>query len=127
MTTPDPQPDTGPTPDCAETAAHAILGLVATHPGTFARLRVARLVAGFAVPMPDATLMASTGPYTTVVVDWPLRDMVGLVDALIDGGLIAQTTSPRPMLVLTIAGFRALAALDDAQGLQLVGADARCR
>lgn len=104
-----------PTPEeqtSAEVAAHAILELVATHPGQFGRLRTARLVSGYAVPLDDPDVVASTTPYTSVVVHWPLRDAVMLADALISGGLIAQTTGMRPTLVLTRAGHRSLDALE---------------
>ena len=101
----------------AEVAAHAILELVATHPGQFGRLRTARLVAGYAVPLDDPDVVASTSPYTSVVLHWPLRDTVLLTDALIDGGLITQTTGMRPTLVLTRAGHRALDALEQSRPL----------
>jgi len=38
--------------------------------------------------------------------------MVDLIDALLNGGLLAQTTGQRPTLALTRAGFRALDTLD---------------
>jgi hypothetical protein len=103
---------TEPTTETAELAARAILGLVAAHPGTFGRMRTARLVSGHAVPLDDPDIEATTATYTGVARGWALRDAVGLVDALIHGGLIAQTNGPRPTLALTRAGFRALDALD---------------
>lgn len=103
---------TEPTIESAETAAHGVLGLVADHPGKFGRLRTARIISGHAVPLDDPDLEAATATYTGVARGWLVRDTVDLVDALINGGLIAQTTGPRPTLALTRAGFRALEALD---------------
>jgi hypothetical protein len=54
----------------------------------------------------------------SVELDWPLRELTRLVDALISGRLVTQTPGPRPVLVLTRAGFRALEALDAAPHLQ---------
>jgi hypothetical protein len=101
-----------PTTQSAEVAARAILGLVATHPGSFGRMRSARIISGHAVSLDNPDVEATTAPYAAVARDWTLRDAVGLVDALIDGGLIVQTSGPRPTLALTRAGFRALDALD---------------
>lgn len=98
-------------PTGAEVAAHAILELAATHPGQFGRLRTARLVGGYAVSLDDDT-ETSTAPYTRAVRHWTLGDLVALVDALLAGGLLAQTTRQRPTLALTRAGHRALDALE---------------
>lgn len=96
----------------AEAAAHAILELVATHPGHFGRLRSSRIVGGFAVPVDDPDVIASTRPYSSVALQWTLQDLVALVDALLSGGLLSQTTGARPTLVVTRAGHRALDALE---------------
>lgn len=96
----------------AELAAHNVLGLIATHPGHFGRVRTARIVGGFAVQLDSPETTSSTAPYTSAVLNWSLRSMVDLIDALLHGGLLAQTTGQRPTLVLTRVGFRALDALD---------------
>ena len=103
---------TEPTIELAEVAARGVLGLVAAHPGTFGRLRAARIISGHAVAIVDLELEVTTAAYTGLARGWVLRDVVELVDALIDGGLVAQTNGPRPTLALTRAGFRALEALD---------------
>jgi len=90
-----------------ERAAHQALRLTAEHPGTFGRLRTARIIAGYRI---DDTDTYTT--YASPVANWTLRDAVSLIDALLTGGLLAQTCGPRPTLVLTRAGFRALDALD---------------
>lgn len=97
----------------AEAAAHALLRMVADHPGQMGRLRAARLIGGYPVPHRDDEEAAALGRYA-VQLDWPLREIVRLVDAMLSGNLIAQTVGPRPVLVLTRAGFQALAALDSA-------------
>lgn len=98
--------------DPAEVAAHAILGLAGAHPGRFGRLRTARVVAGYAVPLDDTPTAEAIAPYTAAVSGWSLRDAVTLVDALLTGELLAQTVGQRPTLALTRAGHRALDALD---------------
>lgn len=95
----------------AEAAAHALLRLVGEHPGQMGRLRAARLVGGYPVPHRDDQEAIELGRYA-VQLDWPLREITRLVDALISGRLVAQTAGPRPVLVLTRAGFRTLEALE---------------
>ena len=95
----------------AERAAHAMLKLVGDHPGRMGRLRCARIVGGYPVPHRDDTEGHQLATYA-VPLDWPLREITRLVDALIEGGLLAQTEGPRPTLALTRAGHRALDALD---------------
>lgn len=95
----------------AEAAAHALLRLVGEHPGHMGRLRAARLVGGYPVPHRDDEEALQLGRYA-VQLEWPLREITRLVDAMITGGLIAQTPGPRPVLVLTLAGFRTLQALE---------------
>lgn len=95
----------------AEAAAHALLRMVAEHPGQMGRLRAARIVGGFAVPWRDDEEAAQLARYA-VELTWPLREITRLVDALIGGGLVAQTPGPRPVLVLTRPGFRTLEALE---------------
>ncbi|MCW2923630.1 MAG: hypothetical protein JWM98_1034 [Thermoleophilia bacterium] len=95
----------------AEAAAHATLRLVAEHPGEMGRLRAARLVGGYPVPHRDDEEAVELGRYA-VQLDWPLREITRLVDALIAGRMVAQTKGPRPVLVLTRAGYRTLEALE---------------
>lgn len=95
----------------AEAAAHACLRLVADHPGLLGRLRAARIVGGYSVPHRDDQEPMDYVRYA-VELSWPLREITRLVDALIAGRLIAQTMGPRPVLVLTRAGYRALEALE---------------
>jgi hypothetical protein len=98
--------------ESAEVAAHAALELIASHPGKFGRLRTARLIGGYTVQFDEPDLARTTAPFASAVLNWSLRDTVELIDALLAGGLVAQTTGPRPTLVLTRPGFRALEALD---------------
>lgn len=96
-----------------EVVAHALLRLVAEHPGQMGRLRAARIIGGFSVAHREEHDAAALARYT-VQLDWPLREITRLVDALISGGLVAQTPGPRPVLVLTRSGYRALEALEGA-------------
>lgn len=99
----------------AEAASHAILRMVGDFPGQMGRLRAARLVGGFAVQHHSPEEAAQLAAYA-IDLDWPMREVTRLVDALIAGRLLAQTPGPRPVLVLTRAGFRALEALDGLYG-----------
>ena len=99
----------------AERAAHAMLKLVGDHPGRMGRLRCARIVGGYPIPHRDDTEAQQLATYAVVQLDWPLREITRLVDALISGGLAAQTEGPRPTLALTRAGHRALDALDQTE------------
>lgn len=99
----------------AERAAHAMLKLVGDHPGRMGRLRCARIVGGYPIPHRDDTEAQQLATYAIAQLDWPLREITRLVDALIDGGLLAQTEGPRPTLALTRPGHRALDALDQTQ------------
>ncbi len=95
----------------AEAVARAALGLVASHPGQFGRLRTARVIAGYAVDHDGPAVTSTTTPYASVAIDWTIRDTVALIDATINGGLLTQTAGPRPTLVFTQPEFRALDAL----------------
>lgn len=95
----------------AEAVAHALLRLVADLPGQMGRLRAARIIGGYPVPHRDEQDATRLDRYA-IRIDWPLRETTRLVDALISGGLVAQTVGPRPVLVLTRAGFHALEALE---------------
>lgn len=106
---------------CTEDAAFAVLRLVGDHPGQMGRLRAARLVGGYAVPHRDREEAERLRGYA-IEIDWPLREITRLVDALISGKLIAQTPGPRPVLVLTRSGHRALEALVGARQAGLVTA-----
>ena len=99
----------------AERAAHAMLKLVGDYPGRMGRLRCARIVGGYPVPPRDDIEGQQLATYAIAELDWPLREITRLVDALISGGLVAQTEGPRPTLVLTRAGHRALDALDQTE------------
>ena len=95
----------------AEAAAHSLLRLVAEHPGYMGRLRAARIVGGYPVPYRDDQDASQLAQFA-VELDWPLREITRLVDALITGRLMTQTPGPRPVLVLTRSGFRTLEALE---------------
>lgn len=97
----------------AEAAAHSLLRLVAEHPGQMGRLRAARIIGGYPVPHRDDEEADTLGQFA-VQLDWPLREITRLVDALITGRMMAQTPGPRPVLVLTRSGFRTLEALEGA-------------
>lgn len=103
-----PAPSTG---EGSEAAAHSLLRMIGDHPGKMGRLRAARIVGGYSVAHSDDEERAELAKYV-VDLDWPLREITRLVDALISGGLVAQTHGPRPTLVLTRAGFRSLEALE---------------
>lgn len=94
-----------------EAIAHAVLRLVGDMPGQMGRLRVARVVGGYPVRTNDEDLPSLLAQYA-VEVRWPLRETVGLIDALISGGLLLQTVGQRPTLVLSRPGHRALDALE---------------
>lgn len=95
----------------AEEASHSLLSLVGDRPGECGRLRAARIIAGYPIPHRDDTEKDELAKYA-VQLDWPLREVTRLVDAMIAGRLIVQTPGPRPTLALTRAGFRTLEALD---------------
>jgi len=97
----------------AEAAAHSLLRMVGDHPGQMGRMRAARLVGGYRVPHRDERDAEVLGRFA-VHLEWPLREIVRLVDSMIQGGLVTQTVGPRPVLVLTRAGFQALIALESA-------------
>jgi hypothetical protein len=102
----------------AEVVAHTVLRLIADMPGYMGRMRVARVVGGYAVRSMDDELLERLSHYT-VAIEWTLRDAVDLVDALLCGGLIAQTMGVRSTLVLTRAGFRALEVLDAGEKVEV--------
>lgn len=89
----------------AETAAHSLLQLVCDRPGQMGRLRAARVISGFHIAYREDEDAESFSKYAVPALDWPLREVTRLVDAMIEGGLVAQTPGPRPTLVLTRAGF----------------------
>jgi len=78
---------------------HAILRLIADHPAQFGRIRAARNIQG-----KDLELSAYA-----IDTDWPLQSVVFVIDAMIDGGLLAQSPlhHTRP-LTLTVLGFQTL-------------------
>lgn len=113
--------DTPPAPSTgagSEAAAHALLRMIGEHPGVMGRLRAARIVGGYAVPYRDEDEQNDLAQYV-VQLDWPLREITRLVDALITGRLLAQTPGPRPVLVLTRAGHRTLDALEGSTTVKL--------
>lgn len=96
----------------AEAFAHGALRLAGDHPGRFGRLRVARILAGYAVPdCPDRDMVTAQYEVSAGV---KLPPVVALIDALLDGGLLTRTLGQKPVLCLTMAGWRALDALNDA-------------
>lgn len=94
----------------AETVAFALLRLVGAYPGQFGRLRCARIVCGAPIPREDDP--AEVYAFAITGLAWTLRETVELVDAMLNGGLFAQTKGARPALVLTRAGHRSLDALE---------------
>src|SRR5687767_7351268 len=58
----------------AEAASHALLRMIADHPGQMGRLRAARLVGGYPVPYRDDEEALQLGQYA-VQLDWPLREI----------------------------------------------------
>ena len=107
----EPRSQPAPCDVGAEAAAHAALRLIAEHPGQMGRLRAARIIGGYPVPHRDEQDAIELAQYA-IELDWPLREITRLVDALISGRLVVQTSGPRPVLVLTRSGFRALEALE---------------
>jgi hypothetical protein len=98
-----------------EAVAHAILRVVCDFPGQIGRVKVARVVGGFALGnVHDPSMTRLLASYS-VDPAWLLNDVTRLVDAMIEGGLLAQTVGARPTVVLTRDGFRALVALDDGE------------
>lgn len=107
--------DPPPTPTerfSSEQVAMAILKLVGERPGTIGRMRCARIIGGYAVPAASDEERDALAQHALLELAWPLRTLAALIDALADGGLLAQTSPPRPTLVLTRAGHRALDALE---------------
>ncbi len=94
-----------------EALAHAVLRVIGDHPGQLGRLRAARVASSRAVAGMDEVQGARLARYG-VSSDLPLRSVVELVDAMVDGGLLHRTSGPRPVLVLTRAGHHALDALE---------------
>jgi hypothetical protein len=105
----------------SEQVAHAMLKLIADRPGTVGRSRCARIVGGYSVPHRDQQEAAELACYA-LPVDWPIKQLVALVEALTSGGLIAASVGPRPTLALTRAGHRALEALE---AIEPAGSEAR--
>lgn len=95
-----------------ERVARQMLALVADHPGTVGPLRCARIVGGFTIPVVSEQQQELFITYAVPNLGWTLRTLKDLVEALQRGGLITTTAGPRPTLVLTRAGHRALDALD---------------
>lgn len=90
----------------AEAVVHATLRLVGEYPALVGRVRAARIISGRQI---ESQIDFSS---FAVADDWPLKEAVALIDSLIEGGLVHRTTGPRPILVLTRAGHRALEAFD---------------
>jgi hypothetical protein len=83
-------------------------------PGQMGRLRAARVVSGYPVECPDDETVARLERYT-LEHGWSLKPTVDFIDAMLDGGLLTRTGGPRPTLVPTRAGFRALEALESTE------------
>lgn len=96
----------------AQKVAHALLRVVADLPGQLGRIRAARIVRGFSVPVYADQEFTDVSKYRMDGLDWKLSWVIGLVDALIEGELIAQGRGPRPTLSLTRQGFIVLDHLD---------------
>lgn len=96
----------------SDEAAYRVLLLAGERPGRFGRLRAARVVGGFAVPARDEESPAELARYQVQGLGWSMRDCKALIDALHAGGLLTETCGNRPTLVLTVAGYRALDALE---------------
>lgn len=97
-------------------ASYRLLLLAAEQPGLFGRLRAARVLCGLPMPARDEE-SEPLDRYEVPALDWSLQACVDLVDALRSGGLLAETGGMRPSLVLTLAGHRALQALDSARAV----------
>lgn len=95
----------------SEVVAHAVLRLVADMPGKLGRLRAARVVGKFSVSTRSEEEAENLSLYG-LPADWRLQDLIALVDALIDGGLMVTTAGARPYLALTRAGHHALNTLE---------------
>lgn len=106
-----------------EDAAHKLLELTAAMPGQLGRLRSARVIGGYSLRGADSEQLKKFEPFLGRVDEWALTDAVAMVDAFLSGGLIAQTPGPRPGLVLTRAGHRALDALEQHGGTIVTALD----
>lgn len=107
MTIDNPAPDEA---FAAEAAAYSILRLVSDMPGHHGRHRAARIIGGFPVEQREGE--TDLAIYAGADVAWPLKDSIALIDAMIAGGLLAQTMGQRPTLVLTRSGHRAFETLE---------------
>ena len=96
----------------SEHVARIALTLIADHPGQIGPLRCARIVGGFTIPTTCDEQRELFEQYAIPDLGWTLRTVKELVEALQRGGLLASTAGPRPTLVLTRAGHRALEALE---------------
>ena len=105
-------------PHDSEEIITAILGLVVDRPGSFGRLRCARIVGGYDLGHDQDHELDRHAVATAAT----LPVLVEFVDDLLDGGLLAQTAGARPTLVPTRAGWRALDALEAAGGEARIGA-----
>lgn len=94
----------------SEYAAYQILRMAAEHPGTCGRTRMARIIGGYSVPFHNEQDAARFAEYA-IEIDWPLSELVRLVDSLIHGGLLSLSVGPRPVVCANRAGCRALEAL----------------
>lgn len=96
----------------AEVMAYSLLRLAADRPGAFGRIRAARIVtARNAATRAADDHDALVARYGLAGSGWTIREVVQLIDAMIAGGLMAQTEGASPVLVLTRSGFLALEAL----------------
>jgi hypothetical protein len=112
MTTNTETPTTDNQWCASERVARQMLALIGDHPGTIGTLRCARIVGGFTVPVTDPEHQELFAQYAVADLDWTLRTLKDLVEALQRGGLMATSSGPRPTLALTHAGHHALDALD---------------
>lgn len=111
-TTPTPTTSTDAEWRTSEYVAKQMLALVADHPGRVRPLRAARIVGGFTVPYTTVDEQKLFEQYAIPKLDWPIRTLKDLLDALERGGLVARSVGQRPTLALTRAGHRALETLE---------------
>lgn len=97
----------------AEAVAWDLLKVVAAYQGYMGRTKAVRVLRGLDEPTYD---QVDKPKRYAGAEGWNVRDTAAMVDAMIDGGLIATTPGARPTLVLTLAGFRSLEALNHANG-----------
>ena len=92
--------------------AFAVLRIAGELPGRVGRTRAARIIGGYPTALRESESEQQFARYTLTSCAPHLRAIVDVIDAMVTGGLVALSDSPRPLLVLTRAGHRALDALE---------------